>query len=208
MTFTVTSGDATFAPPSVKLFGKAGRRNAPTNVVLVTTDANGVATAPVLNAGPKAGPIEVTASAGSAPDVKSTVFHLSATAVAPTAPKIDSLTNGDGHVTVGFSGATAGTSPITSYEVSAHNDTDTTAPAVTAHGPNSPITVTGLVNGDTYQFTVTATSKDGTSPPSAPSGRLNVGVAPVIVSGPGNGVLGHPYDSRFTVTGAPPPTVT
>ncbi len=78
----------------------------------------------------------------------------------------------------------------------------------TANGPRSPITVNGLTNGDTYQFTVTATSADGTSPPSAPSGRLNVGVPPVIVSGPADGTLGRPYSSRFTVTGAPPSTVT
>ena len=83
-----------------------------------------------------------------------------------------------------------------------------TAPAVTAKGPSSPVVVQGLTNGDTYVFTVTATSADGTSPPSAPSGRLNVGVAPVIQSGPGDGVVGRAYSSRFVISGAPPATVT
>ena len=81
------------------------------------------------------------------------------------------------------------------------------APAVSAKGPSSPITVKGLTNGDTYVFAVTATSADGTSPP-AQSGRLNVGLPPMIASGPANGVVGQAYSSGFQVTGAPSPTVT
>ena len=79
---------------------------------------------------------------------------------------------------------------------------------MTPTGPSSPITVTGLTNGDPHVFTVTATSADGTGPPSAPSGALNVGVAPLVASGPANGTVGEPYTSGFTVTGAPAPTVT
>ena len=128
---------------------------------------------------------------------------------APAAPAITGLTNGDGQVTVAFSGAAAGSAPITSYTVRATDQDHPAAPPVTATGPSSPITVKGLTNGDPYVFTVTATSADGTSPPSAPSGALNVGVAPVIASGPAaTGTVGTPYSSGFTVTGAPPPTVT
>ena len=39
----------------------------------------------------------------------------------------------------------------------------------TATGPSSPITVTGLTNGDFYSFTVTATNHIGTRPASLPS---------------------------------------
>ena len=53
-----------------------------------------------------------------------------------------------------------------------------------------------------------ATNADGTSPPSASSERLNVGVPPVIQQDPGNGVVGQAYSSRFVITGAPPATVT
>jgi len=127
--------------------------------------------------------------------------------VAPGAPTVTSLANGDGQVGVSFVDADPGTSPITSYEVTATDLSDPTAPPQTAKGPGSPITVKGLTNGDTYVFTVTATSADGTSPPSAPSGRLNVGVVPVIQSGPADGVVGQPYSSRFVITGAPSSTV-
>ena len=68
---------------------------------------------------------------------------------------------------VGFSDTDPGTSPVTSYEVSATDRNHPMAPPVTASGPSSPIVVTGLTNGDPYLFTVTATSADGTSPPSA-----------------------------------------
>jgi hypothetical protein len=128
--------------------------------------------------------------------------------VAPAAPTITGLANGDGQVAVSFTDADPGTSPITSYEVTATDVSDSTAPPVTANGPSSPFTVKGLTNGDTYVFTVTATSAAGTSPPSAPSGRLNVGVAPVIQSGPADGVVGRAYSSRFGISGAPAPTVT
>jgi large repetitive protein len=80
---------------------------------------------------------------------------------------------------VAFSGATAGSTPISSYTVSATDQNHPTAPPVTATGPSSPITVKGLTNGDPYVFTVTAISADGTSPPSNPSGALSVGVAPM-----------------------------
>jgi Fibronectin type III domain len=214
VTFNVTSGGATFPPVNLRLLaaltghrGRLNLRDPARDSVIVPTDANGMATAPVT-AGPNPGKIVVTASANGAQAATQAVFHLSATAVAPTAPTITNLGNGDGQVTVGFSGATAGTSPIASYEVSAQNETDTTAPAVTAKGLSSPITVTGLVNGDTYVFTVTATSADGTSPPSPQSGRLNVGVAPVVLSGPADGTVGHAYASGFEFTGAPAPNVT
>jgi Ca2+-binding RTX toxin-like protein len=127
--------------------------------------------------------------------------------VAPDAPTITSLADGDGQVSVSFTDANPGTSPITSHEVTAIDLSDPTAPPQTAKGPGSPITVKGLTNGDTYVFTVTATSADGTSPPSAPSGRLNVGVPAVIQSGPADGVVGQPYSSRFVITGAPSSTV-
>lgn len=215
VTFQVTAGAATFAQPNLSaqaakagISGSATPADAsPPSKVVVFTDTKGSATAPVLTAR-QSGPVEVTASANGVPADKNAVFHLSATGTAPTAPTITNLTNGDGQVTVGFSGANPGTSPITSYEVSATDQDHPTAPAVTATGDSSPITVTGLTNGDAYVFTVTAMSADGNSPPSAQSGRLNVGVAAAVTSEPADGVVGQAYSSGFTVTGEPTPTVT
>jgi hypothetical protein len=215
VTFAVTAGEASFPPLNRSLLaavsgdraladGPDPRRHS----VTVLTDARGDATTPELTAGEHRGQIVVTASIGAEATTKHATFTLSATGVAPGAPSITDLSNGDGRVSVGFSGATDGTSPITSYEVTATDLTNLGSPPATAKGDRSPIVVSGLVNGRTYVFRVTATSDDGTSPPSAPSGRLNVGVEPLVVSGPADGVADQPYSSSFELKGAPPPTVT
>jgi hypothetical protein len=109
--------------------------------------------------------------------------------VAPTAPIITGLTNGDGKVSVAFSDTDPETSPITSYTATATDDSNANGTR-TATGPGSPVEVSGLINGDTYEFTVTATSAFGTSPPSASSGRLNVGVGPTLPGDPADGTVG------------------
>lgn len=209
VTFMVTSGEATFASLAASITGNPALHQADPSVNTVTelTNQQGIATAPVLTAG-QVGPIIVSASAGVAPTIKPAVFDLSASAVPPAAPTITGLSNGDAQVGVAFAGASAGSEPITSYEVSATDQLHPATPPVTATGASSPVTVTGLTNGDPYVFTVTATSAAGAGPPSAPSGALNVGVAPVVLSGPANGTVGQPYSSAFTLTGAPAPTVT
>ncbi len=126
--------------------------------------------------------------------------------LAPAAPEITGVTNGAGQVTVAFSDKSYGTDPITSYTVTA---TDQTNPAGsrTASGDSSPVAMKGLIIGDMYDITVTATNINGTSPPSAPS-AITSGVSPTFVSGPAaNADFGAPYASGFAVTGAPPPTV-
>ena len=126
---------------------------------------------------------------------------------APAAPTITGLTNGDGKVSVAFSDTSPVTSPITSYTVTATDDSNAKGTR-SATGPSSPVEVSGLINGDTYEFTVTATSAFGTSPPSASSGRLNVGVAPTLPGDPADGTVGEHYSSGFDAAGAPPPVVT
>ena len=60
-------------------------------------------------------------------------------------------------------------SPIESYTVTAEPGGQTVT------GSRPPLTVTGLTNGTTYTFTVTATNAIGTSLPSAPSNPVTPG---------------------------------
>jgi hypothetical protein len=73
-------------------------------------------------------------------------------ATVPDAPTAVSAVAGNTQATISFTApASNGGSAITSYTVTDNTDT------YTATGTSSPITVTGLTNGDTYSFTVTAT---------------------------------------------------
>jgi hypothetical protein len=87
-------------------------------------------------------------------------------ATVPNAPTNVSATAGNGQATVSFKLPSNGGSQITRY-------TATSNPGgITASGAGSPITVTGLTNGTTYTFTVTATNAIGTGNASAPSNRV------------------------------------
>lgn len=95
----------------------------------------------------------------------------------PGTPTIGTATPGNASATVAFTApADDGGSPITSYSVTAsssyayYNQTATAA--------QSPITVTGLVNGQAYTFTVTATNANGTSSASSPSNSVTPATVP------------------------------
>jgi Ca2+-binding RTX toxin-like protein len=211
--FTLTAGDATFPRPDPAMleaalgWGPDSKEAALIQTIehsLVTTDAQGVATAATLTAGSDTA-YTVTAIVPIAPDASAATFTLSAGNV-PSPPTITRLTGGDGQVQVGFRPGDAG-QPITSYTVTA-TDHSAGGTTTTATGSASPITVTGLTNGHSHTFTVTATNLFGTSGPSAPSNALNVGVPPVFTANPAQAAVGVPYDSGFTASGAPPPTIT
>lgn len=101
----------------------------------------------------------------------------------PSAPTSVVATAGVASVSVAFTAPTAiPNAPITLYTVTASN-------GATATGTVSPITVSGLTNGVSYTFTVTATNAYGTSDPSATSNAATpvLGTEVLIVAGGGGG---------------------
>jgi stage V sporulation protein SpoVS len=85
----------------------------------------------------------------------------------PYAPTIGTASSGDASAVVNFTApSNNGGSPITGY-------TATSSPGgFTGTGTSSPITVSGLTNGTSYTFTVTATNINGTGLPSAASNSV------------------------------------
>ncbi|PKM68842.1 MAG: hypothetical protein CVU95_01805 [Firmicutes bacterium HGW-Firmicutes-2] len=102
--------------------------------------------------------------------------------IAPDAPTAVSATAGDTQASVSFTApASNGSAVITGYTV-------TVSPADVApvNGASSPIMVTGLSNGQSYTFTVTATSSAGTGLASPASNSVTPKAAQTITfSNPG-----------------------
>ena len=122
-------------------------------------------------------PVTITASS----TVGTTTAALALVVVGPTVPgaptvgavSVGTITIGNASAVVNFSPpASNGGSAITAYTVTALDSTDVYNGGQTATGTTSPLTLTGLVNGDSYTFTVTATNAIGTGPASAPSAAL------------------------------------
>lgn len=104
-------------------------------------------------------------------------FSVSGTLVpdtAPGSPTIGTATAGNAQATVTFTApALDGGSHITGYTV-------TSLPGgITSTGSSSPIIITGLTNGISYTFTVTATNAIGTSSPSSASNSVTPFIPPV-----------------------------
>jgi len=114
---------------------------------------------------------------------------------APNAPTGASATPGNGHATVSFTPGDPHCFPVI-Y-------TATTSPGgVHGTGSGSPVTVTPLIDGTTYTFTVTATSPVGSSLPSARSNAVKpLGPAPIArIFSPATG-------SRFNYQAFVPTTI-
>jgi hypothetical protein len=155
---------------------------------------------------------------------------------APLAPTAVTATAGAGSATISWTPPNNGGSPITSYTVTPYvGSTAQTATTVTGSPPASSATITGLLSGTAYTFTVTATNAIGTGPASPPSNSVTptaqtvpaapagvvatAGISNVTVSwtAPGNGgsaitsytvtpYIGSTAQTPTTVNGSPPAT--
>jgi type II secretory pathway pseudopilin PulG len=116
----------------------------------------------------------------------------------PTAPLSVQASLGNNSSEVSWSApASNGGAPITLYTVTA---SDHTSPGNGGQSCTSsslaPCTVTGLTNGDTYSFVVTATNGSGVGPVSAPSNS----VVPIPVPSAPLNPLATPGNAQATVT--------
>ncbi len=200
-------------PGSVDTFEVDGLVNttgaAPGTVELATIQASGPVDAGVGTVGSSLGatggdqsPTTTTATTTAATTTTTTAATTTTTttlsAVAPEAPTDVSAIAGSGAATVTFTPpADDNGSAVTGYTVTAFPG------GKTATGSSAPITVTGLTDGVSYTFTVTATSAAGTSDPSAASDPVTPGSAVhhFGISNPSGIVLaGQPFTVTVTVT--------
>ena len=105
--------------------------------------------------------------------VEAKPLGLSIGGVLPSAPTGVSASPGNASATVSFKPpSSSGSSAISRYTVTATDTTTSANGGQRQSGTSSPITVSGLTNGDSYTFTVSATNGSGTGPASAKSNSV------------------------------------
>jgi hypothetical protein len=126
--------------------------------------------------------VKATNTVGTGPaSAASNSVTPSAAITVPGAPAVGTATAGNTQATVTFTApASNGGSSIIDYTVTAND-------GKTATGTTSPITITGLINGAAYTFTVTARNSAGSSPASAASNRVTPSVTTTIPGAPAIG---------------------
>jgi predicted RNA-binding protein with TRAM domain len=143
----------------------------------------------------------VTAVNGDGPGLASGASNPVVPATVPGAPTATTATRGAESASVAFTApASTGGSAITSYTVTATDLTHSVNGGETGTGSSSPVLVSGLTDGDTYVFTVTATNSVGTGPASAPSN----GVVPATLPGAPLNVVAVPSSASAGVTFSAP----
>ena len=205
-TLTVAAPTLTLTPPAGALtatFGTAysqtftaGGSAGPFSYVLTGALPGGLGLSGATLSGTPTGvgsfPITVTATdtvitGTGAPFSVTRNYTLTVNATAPGAPTIGAATPGSGQASIAFTAPISnGGSGIISFTVTCN------AGGFTGTGPTSPITVTGLTNGNTYNCSVVATNGVGPGAASA-----TVAVTPVpLTCAPGT----------WSVSGAAPCT--
>jgi trimeric autotransporter adhesin len=153
----------------------------------------------------------VTATNGVGTGASSGVSNAVTPDTVPGVPVIGTATAGDAGATVTWTAPVSdGGSAITGYSVTAADSTTPANGGQTCTWTTGPLTcsVTGLTNGDSYSFTVTATNGVGTGASSGVSNAVTP-AAPVssltIINGSGNSGRADAGD-QIIVTFATPPT--
>jgi hypothetical protein len=167
--YTVTSsgGGTTSAGASATSVVVNGLTNG-TSYTFTVTATNSVGTSPASTPSNAVTPV----AAPDAPTGVTAVAHNASAAVSWSAP------------------ASSGGSPITSYTVRSN-----AGQLVTVDGSTLSTTVTGLTNGSSYTFTVTASNAAGAGPASAPSNT----VTPATTPGAPTGVTATAGNASATV---------
>ena len=145
--------------------------------------------------------VTITTPGGTSAISSADQFTYGLSATVPGGPTGVSATPGNAQATVGFTPpVNDGGSTITGYTVTATDTTNSANGGQTASGASSPITVTGLTNGDSYTFSVVATNSVGNSAPSPASSP----VIPATVPGAPTGVSATPGNAQAKVSFTPP----
>jgi hypothetical protein len=170
-------------------FSNPGSQNYGTTPTLVATSTSGLAVSVASSTGGvctvagsgalaflSAGTCTITADQagnGAFAAAAQVIVSFTVAAVAPGAPTVSAATAGSAQASVAFTApSSSGGFAITSYTV-------TSSPGgFTGTGASSPVVVTGLANGTSYTFTVTATNSAGTGSSSGSSGSATPATVP------------------------------
>jgi YVTN family beta-propeller protein len=141
-----------------------------------------------------------------------TMSVLALTPPAPGVPGRPTALDGDHQATVSVTATTSGGTP-TFYTVTAADATTAGHGGQTCavHELAGACILTGLINGDTYTFTATATDAVGTSaasPASNPVTPASPADLAVTLNGPARAVDGTAFTEKVTVTDKGPATAT
>jgi hypothetical protein len=176
----------------------------------LTTPANGRQTAsgvgsPIRLSGLTNGDrytFRVRATNGVGTGASSAASNAVTPATVPGAPIIGAANAGNHSASVAFTApANDGDATITGYTVTARDLSSEVNGGQTASGLASPITVSGLTNGDSYTFAVTATNRAGTGPPSAASNEV-VPFASITISSLEPGQLAQRVAANVVIDGS------